>query len=117
MAFLASENGVFLNTKSDGRKYANFGKFLNQLKTKHLRFRDTRFVFQKGLFILQTQPFHTPKWLFLQGKTALFGEQNGSFWSVKRLYLQNKVIIFAIQNGSLAHFGLFVFSKKKKITA
>ena len=117
MAFLASENAVFLNKKSDGRKYEKFGKCLNQLETKHLRFLDTHLVFKKALSVLQPQPFYTPKWLFLQGKTALFGEQNGSFWSVKRLSSQNKVIIFVIQNGSQAHFGLFVFSKKKKITA
>ena len=114
MAFLASENAVFLNKKSDGRKYEKFGKLLNQLETKHLRFLDIHLIFKKALSALQTKPFNTTKWLYLHGKTAFFGEQNGSFWSVKRLYLQNKVIIFAIQNGSLAHFGLFVFSRKKK---
>ena len=54
--FLASENAVFLNSKSDGSKYANFEEFLNRLKTKHLRFLDILLVSQKGLFTLQREP-------------------------------------------------------------
>ena len=53
---LASESAVFLNSKSDGRKYANFEKSLNRLKTKHLRFLDIVLVLQKGLFTLQREP-------------------------------------------------------------
>ena len=56
MRVLPSESAVFLNSKSDGRKYAKFEKFLNRLKTKLLRFFDIALVLQKGLFTLQREP-------------------------------------------------------------
>ena len=60
MAFLASENAVFLNSLSDGRKYAKFEQVLNRLKTKHLRFPDILLVSQKRLFTLQREPYDVP---------------------------------------------------------
>ena len=84
---LASENVVFLNSKSDGRKYAKFEKVLNPLIINHFCFLDISLASQKGLFTLQREPSDTLKRLFSPAHKALFGEQNGSFWSVKRLSL------------------------------
>ena len=92
---------LFRNEKSKGRKYAILAKSAKGLITRNLRFLDTLLVFKKGLFSLQTQPFYTPEWLILYGKTDVFGEQNGCVWNVKRLSLQNKVIISAIKNAFL----------------
>ena len=59
MAFLASENAVILNSKSDGRIYAKFEKAPNRLKTKHLRFIGILLVLQKSLITLQREPYDT----------------------------------------------------------
>ena len=56
---LASESAVFLNSKSDSRKYAKYKKVYNALKIKHLRFYNILLVFKKGLVTLQREPFHT----------------------------------------------------------
>ena len=60
MAFLASENAVFLNSKSEGCIYAKFEKVHNRLKTKHLRFIGILLASQKGLSTLQREPNDTP---------------------------------------------------------
>ena len=78
-----------------------FEKVPKRLITSHLCFLDTFLVSQKGLFTLQTQPFYTPEWLILYGKTTVFGEQNGCVWNVKRLLLQNRVNFLAIENAFL----------------
>ena len=69
---------LFLNEKSEGRKYANDEKVLNPLKNNYFCFLDILLVSQKGLFTLQQEPFHTPIRLSWQSEKALLGNEENA---------------------------------------